>query len=343
MSEKDLAAKQRGAILGLAYGDAWGWITEFANYKETQRVRPAFPAEAIVTDDTQMSLYAMNAILNDVYLRSSKIKAFDADRSETNGNAVRIEFAEAFINWYYDEDNTRAPGVTCMEALKKITLLDLETGLEGTNEWSKGCGANMRNPWFGLLPYDVDMIAELSVIQSSVTHNNPLALSSSAITALVVRGLVTGEVTPGGNNVMNYAIDMTEHLIQNPFDTLNLGYMDGLLQLKEFLIIQRDLTHVLDDLDESTDICHLFGEGKIAEEALALAIVAVDRYQDDVMSGYRRLVHSSGDTDSIAAIAGSFFGAAYGDSVFPAEWFDRLEPRYQKELDLVIGDVQDLI
>ena len=51
------------AVFGMAYGDAWGKNTEFKKFSQIALLAPAFPyGHALITDDTQMSLYAMKAI-----------------------------------------------------------------------------------------------------------------------------------------------------------------------------------------------------------------------------------------------------------------------------------------
>ncbi len=51
------------------------------------------------------------------------------------------------------------------------------------------------------------------------------------------------------------------------------------------------------------------------------------------MSAVARGAASSGDSDSIAALTGSFAGAALGDSAWPAAWFERIE--YAGELSRI--------
>src|SRR5699024_11335714 len=56
----------RGVLYGLAYGDAWGWPVEFTSHSEIVRLHglkgPDFPTDAVVTDDTQMTLALADAL-----------------------------------------------------------------------------------------------------------------------------------------------------------------------------------------------------------------------------------------------------------------------------------------
>jgi ADP-ribosylglycohydrolase len=209
----------------------------------------------------------------------------------------------------------------------------LITGLEGTVEQSKGNGANIRCPWLGLLNLPDNTIASLAVLQASVSHNHPLALAGAAVTSLVVSALLRGDVVPGHGALYQHAIAITERLINDqPSFWLGTNYSQGLTDLLAFLKKSGsgiDAFNKTDDTEDAAD--HLY-QGWVAEEALVMAITIVDHYAGVPVAGMRRLVHSTGDTDSTGAIAGAFFGAAFGNDIWPAEWALNLEPRYAKEL-----------
>jgi ADP-ribosylglycohydrolase len=341
------ADKVRGSVYGLAYGDAWGWPMEFMPYEEIESLRLGFPTSAIVTDDTQMSLYTMGAILDEyiIGLTDSPLKDFIENPTKKNSDEVRILFAGQFISWLGDQDNNRAPGITCINSLNTLVRFEednrrLITGLEGTSEWSKGCGVNMRSGWLGLLPYTAPQIARLSVLQASVTHNNPIALAASALTSLAVYGLYNARI--GKGSLYDYVTDAVYELIEiekgfvGEDNILGENYLKGLYELQDFLGNSWTSLEQAHLSDSQSDVCAILGEGKIAEEALLLAIFALDKYKEDAVEGLRRLAQTSGDSDSIAAIAGGFFGAAYGPSVFPEDWFAQIEPRYQDELNQTV-------
>ncbi|MEW2541300.1 ADP-ribosylglycohydrolase family protein, partial [Micromonospora chalcea] len=93
-----------------------------------------------------------------------------------------------------------------------------------------------------------------------------------------------------------------------------------------------DCLRVLDRLeaalarpDDGGDPCRFTGEGWIAEEALATALLCALRHADDPVGALARGATTAGDSDSIAALAGAFAGAAYGMAAWPAGWADRIE------------------
>jgi ADP-ribosylglycohydrolase len=69
------------------------------------------------------------------------------------------------------------------------------------------------------------------------------------------------------------------------------------------------------------------GGGWIAEEAVAMALYCVMRYPSDYVSAVRLAANISGDSDSVASIAGGILGARLGTRAIPADWVARVENR----------------
>jgi len=68
------------------------------------------------------------------------------------------------------------------------------------------------------------------------------------------------------------------------------------------------------------------GEGRVAEEALAIAVYCALTGRS-FQEALRAAANHSGDSDSTAAIAGNLLGAAGGRAVVPEEWVAALEER----------------
>lgn len=341
----------KGALYGFAYGDAWGKDTEFKSYQQIKHLKHPFPNPALVTDDTQMSLYALFAIMHEVSMNREALQGLHLD--EKRRNAVRVLFADSFVEFAEDPDNNRAPGTTCMTALntyKKLKELsekagdaDKMDGTEGIIAESKGCGANMRSGWLGLLPFDEEVIINLAILQSETTHGHPLALATSVLTALTLRAIITGELIPHQGHYYHWAITKIGELESNVFlfrnnsaGEWNPDYGKGLTLLAEFLQSKKDKVSEFITSETTEDICSFFGEGWVAEEAYLCALMGADYSPIDPVEGLERLVRSNGDSDSLAAIGGQFIGAYAGFKVFPEEWEGYLEPRYQDELTEVV-------
>lgn len=71
---------------------------------------------------------------------------------------------------------------------------------------------------------------------------------------------------------------------------------------------------------------HELGEGWVAEEALAIAVLcslAADNPREAIIAA----VNHGGDSDSTGAIAGNLVGALYGPAALPEEWAGKVELR----------------
>ena len=268
-------------------------------------------------------------------------------------NRVRKLFAESHLKFEEDEDNNRAPGVTVMSALYAYRRSAQVTGLEASCENdSKGCGTVMRAPWIGLVPWDRETIALLAILQSETTHGHAQASLSSAVAALFMSDIVTGGLeVPRGNalsrvmDILTTVSNLAAEIVQIDSNLVkSAAFQNAALELRDLIYrILKVIVDVPDDvlLDPNEDICQWFGEGWIAEEALLCGVAAFALYGNNVYSGIRRLVYSNGDSDSIAAVGGSFLGAHAGGK----ELFDQaklrmvrilgnFEPRYNMELSV---------
>ncbi|MER7165485.1 ADP-ribosylglycohydrolase family protein [Micromonospora sp. NPDC000207] len=323
-----------GSLFGLAYGDALGLPTEFLTVAEIHhRYGPAGPREltgdpALVTDDTQMALAVAWAL---------------RDAPEFTPEAVEPLLRQRFVAWSVSPDNDRAPGMTCLRA-----CAGLARGVrwqEATQVNSKGCGANMRVTPVGLLDVDPDTLAGLAQLQAGLTHGHPTALAASELTAYAVRVLRDGVTVAELPEVLvgraqgqrrTYHGDWLGDLWQRP----------GVDSPQEFVARGWDecvgaLHRLVDALarpDDGGDPCRHTGEGWIAEEALATALYCAIRHADDPVTALARGATTAGDSDSIAALAGAFLGAAGGTAAWPTGWATRIE--YADQL-ATLGDTWD--
>ncbi|WFE38798.1 ADP-ribosylglycohydrolase family protein [Micromonospora sp. WMMD998] len=320
-----------GSLFGLAYGDALGKPTEFLTVTEiVRRYGPAGPRElagdpALVTDDTQMAL-AVAWALHDA-------PAYTAE-------AVEPLLRQRFLDWAASPENNRAPGMTCLRA-----CAELSRGVrwqEATVAGSKGCGANMRVTPVGLLDVDLDTLAGLAQLQAGLTHGHPTGLAASELTAYAVRLLRDGAALPALPGLLTaraqaqrtvYRGDWLGDLWQRPGGTTAAEFIAR--GWDDCLRVLGRLEAALARPDDGGDPCRLTGEGWVAEEALATALLCVLWHPDDPVGALARGATTAGDSDSIAALAGAFVGAAYGMAAWPAGWAGRIE--YADQLTALAG------
>lgn len=305
--------KVSGLVYGLALGDAWGNPTEFLKYDELMENPEKYgpiPEELIITDDTQMSFYTMDAIQRILDTSNFEEMSQIVDNGEVQ-NKYRKIFAEEFVKFYDDPRNDRAPGVACMKALYYYKAVGGPRGDEGTvlTADSKGCGTIMRSPWLALAPFDEKSIAVLSILQSQTTHGHPIAAIASAWMTLTVRSLLlNNDPTKVPDIILSlqpYAL-----LSQLPENLVEPSYLD---EFKQGLIETKFVDGPLWLKDMNEDPCFYMGEGWVAEEAFYTpAFVAATLGPDNIGHALTRLVLTGGDSDSLAAMGGALLGAAYG-------------------------------
>ncbi|MEV0176009.1 ADP-ribosylglycohydrolase family protein [Streptomyces sp. NPDC050803] len=327
-----------GALVGLALGDAFGFPTEFNDVPSIlAKCGPwremGLPRPAIVTDDTQMTLALGRG------LRTAM------DRGVLGPAGMVGPVRQEFIAWNRSPENNRAPGHTCLHACD--LLEDPERAWQDASQiHSKGCGANMRVAPIGLAPgLSDEQRAGAAQLQSALTHGHPTALAASDLTAHAVRLLAQGaEPTGLVGQLRSYAYDNRTRYHHTWLGDLWTRSQDP--SPEHFIARGWDeCLEILERLQEAvragsveTDPCLATGAGWIAEEALATGLLCFLLFVDEPVTALRRAACSSGDSDSIACLAGAFAGAYLGADAWPREWADRIE--YRGEL-ITLGALWD--
>ncbi|MBJ6646901.1 ADP-ribosylglycohydrolase family protein [Streptomyces griseoincarnatus] len=327
-----------GALTGLALGDALGFPTEFkdvpsilATYGDWRSLE--LPKPAVVTDDTQMTLALGRG------LRTAM------DRGTLGPKRLERPVREEFVEWWRSPENNRAPGNTCLRACHLLSR-DERPWQDASQIHSKGCGANMRVAPLGLAPGLTDeQRAGAAQLQSALTHGHPTALAASDLTAHAVRLLAEGAEPTGLTGLLrSYAYENRTRY--HAFWLGDLWTRAGDASPEQFIARGWDeCLEILVRLQEAvrtaspeTDPCKATGEGWIAEEALATGLLCFLLFVDEPLTALRRAACTSGDSDSIACLAGAFAGAYLGADAWPADWADRIE--YRDEL-FALGTLWD--
>ncbi|MCX2925777.1 ADP-ribosylglycohydrolase family protein [Streptomyces sp. NEAU-W12] len=327
-----------GALTGLALGDALGFPTEFNDVPSILATCGPWrgmelPTPATVTDDTQMTLALGRG------LRTAM------DRGRLAPKRLERPVREEFVDWYRSPENNRAPGSTCLKACHLLAGED-RPWQDASQVGSKGCGANMRVAPLGLAPgLSEEQRAGAAQLQSALTHGHPTALAASDLTAHAVHLLAEGAEPTGligllrsyayENRTRYHAVWLgdlwtrtgdpsPEHFITRGWD--------------ECLEVLERLQRAVRTVSPETDPCLATGEGWIAEEALATGLLCFLLFVDEPLTALRRAACTSGDSDSIACLAGAFAGAHLGADAWPNAWADRIE--YRDEL-LALGALWD--
>jgi ADP-ribosylglycohydrolase len=311
-----------GSLYGLAYGDALGKATEFEDYATiVARHGAGGPSEltgspALVTDDTQMALAV-----------GESLRAAPA----ITPAALEPVLRRAFLDWAKSPDNNRAPGMTCLRAC--AALEDGRPWQQATQAGSKGCGANMRVTPVGLMPgLSDDDRAGVAQLQAGLTHGHPTGLAASELTAYACWWL-RGGLAPAD------LVDALRDRCRAQRTVYRGDWLGDLWQQPAVSSPEAFIAHGWDEclaaLDRvvaalaagefAGDPCLATGAGWIAEEALATALYCYLISPDEPVAVLGRGAASSGDSDSIACLAGAFAGASLGLAAWPGGWQTRIE------------------
>ena len=247
--------------------------------------------------------------------------------------ALAAVWSRRFVEWAHSPDNNRAPGMTCLRAC--AGLAEGKPWISATQQSSKGCGANMRVTPVGLVAgVSSSTRAGAAQLQAALTHGHPTGLAASELTAFATWWLLDGMAPtdlPGALRARAeqqrevYHHGWLGELWRRSHDTSPERFMAR--GWDECLGVLDRLDAALAAPDRESDPCDATGEGWIAEEALATALLCFLLFPDEPAAALRRAATTSGDSDSIAALAGAFAGAAHGLEAFAADWGERIEYR----------------
>ena len=314
--------KASGSLFGLAYGDSLGKPTEFQDYATIVAEHgPAGPRSltgdpALVTDDTQMMLAVGEALVAAGPLTPASFEPV---------------LRQAFLDWAVSPENNRSPGMTCLRACD--ALADGRPWQQASQIHSKGCGANMRVTPIGLAPgLTAAQRSGAAQLQAGLTHGHPTALAASELTAFAVRWL-RDDLPPRELLPRLRARCASQRRIYHRDWLGDLWRRSGVETPEDFIARGWDecaaaLDRVADALlrgDYDGDPCLATGAGWIAEEALATALYCYLISPDEPVAVLGRGAASSGDSDSIACLAGGFAGAALGLAAWPDAWQEQIE------------------
>ncbi len=314
-------------MIGGAAGDALGYEVEFNTWPE---IRKRFGADGVqafvlngaarlasISDDTQMTLFTANGLLNG--LAGERLRGVAAP--------LENDIYHAYLEWLRTQgypgpeeqicwlsgvpalSSCRAPGNTCLSSLA--------SGVMGTIEnppnQSKGCGGVMRVAPVGVCIQNAEQAALLGAKAAAITHGHSLGYMPAAVLAYIVNRLIYTDLSLPA--IVRDSAAALRRLF--PDD----GHLNFLISL-----IARAQQLAASDMTDSDSIACL-GQGWVGEEALAIALYCVLRHDRDFRSTVIAAVNHDGDSDSTGAIAGNIMGARCGYGRIPQAYTENLELR----------------
>ncbi len=293
----------RGCFLGAAAGDALGMPTEGYTAYEIKSlfgtVRDMMPALAGHFHAGFLAGQITDDTEETLMLAESliEVSGFSAAR-----------FADKLIawgmTWKMDERLGRGVGFATSSAVESM--------IAGTPWQESGlpiptCGAAMRASPIGLLYHsDLNIVRSYADLQSLPTHCSPSARAGAVAVAAGV-----------ALSLMGFPREMVLRKAASEACRVDVDFAERLLWVGT----------LLDLLPE--EALGLIGNSPLASETVPAAFYCFLKFEPE--EALIMAASSGGDTDSIASIAGSLFGAACGASWIPERWLESLEQKERIE------------
>lgn len=358
----------RGSLIGGAIGDALGYPVEFMSLQAIKRkygekgIRRYQDfdrnGKAVVSDDTQMTLFTANGLLFGVtrlcahgglgaglkdFVRYAYLDWLDTQAGVDDYNANHY----CWIRDIVELNVQRAPGNTCMSALRVI-----KNHNEVRNN-SKGCGGVMRVTPVGLMAAADELTkvkdysgndvsrsnwTEKEVVRlggdcAEITHKHPLGYLPAAFMAGLVYYILMYEEEITFDIIESFLGAVYADVKQEYTSDREQQALDELWTLIEKAVNQAGDITVLDE-----NAIPRLGEGWTGDEALAIAIYSTLKHLDSFEDAIAAAVNHDGDSDSTGAICGNLMGAIIGAQAIPTEFKRCLELR-----DLIIDMADDIV
>ncbi|GAA1952392.1 ADP-ribosylglycohydrolase family protein [Amycolatopsis minnesotensis] len=336
-----LAARFTGSLLAGAVGDALGEGVEFdsiegirARYGHEGLRGYVAPSTGFITDDTQMTMFTLEGM----------IRAHIAARTGGRGD-VLLALQHAYQRWYHTQGppwaraggrfaagtdapdgwlmtlpglfHQRAPGATCMSALRAFA----GGGEPGTFTYplndSKGCGGVMRAAPVALWSADPREVFRVGAVSGALTHSHPSGYLSAGALALLVHVLLHDGSLPDAIEAVRGELVRWER------------------HEEQLTALDKAVALAAKGRPTPEQLAGELGGGWVGEEALSIGVCAA-LAATDLTDGLLLAVNHSGDSDSTGAICGNILGAIHGPAAIPGHWLLALELR--EEIELLIAD-----
>ena len=338
----------RGCMIGGAIGDALGYTVEFLfenqifkkygknGITEYELVN----GKALISDDTQMTLFTANGLLvgdtrgslrgirgaSASYVESAYQDWLKTQNSSIKSvNRYKRYTDKGGMSWLLDIPelySLRAPGNTCLSALEtRATHTPVFDYIQTPINNSKGCGGIMRIAPLALryrikenYRGQIETLDKEAAQLAAITHSHSLGYMPAAVLSHII------------SRILSSYNDMSlKEIVIEAKDTIS-SIFKGDSHLQELIdIIDLAITLSEKNTDDLENI-HSLGEGWVAEETLAIALYCALKYQNDFSKAIITSVNHNGDSDSTGAVTGNILGAWIG--------YEKIDDKWKKNLEL---------
>jgi ADP-ribosylglycohydrolase len=316
--------RARGALYGLAIGDALGMPTQLMSHEEVAacfgvldgfREAPAdhpiaagLPAGSI-TDDTEQALLLADALLLG------------------GGHLESEDLARRLVVWAERARERGSLDLLGPSSSAAVAAAVAGAPLDETGRFGATNGAAMRITPVGLIMStdDLDALVDLVVEASRVTHNTGVASAGAAAVAAAVSGGIGGASVAQATTLGIRAAELGQRRgdwVAGAVVARRIAWAIGLVDP--------------DDHDRSVrDIVELIGTSLATQESVPAAFAVLALHPNDPWQVCLTAASLGGDSDTIAAMAGAIAGACHGIDVWPPDAVQTVREINNMDLDLV--------
>ncbi|WEV66810.1 ADP-ribosylglycohydrolase family protein [Bifidobacterium sp. ESL0769] len=316
----NLLERARGALVGLAIGDALGMptqsmshdsivkayggpIRDFRDAVDDQPIAPSMKAGS-VTDDTDQAFILACRLIDD------------------GGDLDVMAYAQDLLAW---EQRMRAKGsLDLLGPSTKAALEKLSQGVspELTGKYGTTNGGAMRAAPVGIAfapGQDLCAAARQSCI---VTHNTTQGIEATTLVAAVVSfGLEGGQLRDN----MRKAISLVHGMGRLGNWSAKASVAARVEALIDYLDSPSGRVVCREDDDFAAFLRDIVGTSVEANESVPAAFAIAYRFAGRPFGALCFAASLGGDTDTMAAMAGAMLGAAYGPDTFGEERVRKVE------------------
>jgi ADP-ribosylglycohydrolase len=304
------SARARGALYGLAIGDALGMPTQLLSRPQIRQrwgpvlrgFEPAPPGHPIaaglpagaVTDDTEQA-----ALLGRLLVKG-------------NGAVDPGELAQALVRWEQDMAERGSFDLLGPSTKRAVAAVLAGTPPEEAGATGDTNGAAMRIAPVGIAvpartPGDLTTLVDQVVAASRVTHNTGIALAGAAAVAAAVSAGISGAGLAEATALAVQAARIAAgrgHWVAGADVAARIDWATGLVA-------------GLDAESAAELIYTLVGTSLATQESVPAAFAVLAAVPADPWQACLLAASLGGDCDTIAAMAGAISGACHGVAAFP--------------------------
>jgi ADP-ribosylglycohydrolase len=301
------ASRARGALYGLAIGDALGMPTQMLSRREIVErwgefltgFEPAPPGHPIaaglpagaVTDDTEQAVLLGRLLV------------------QGHGAVTPRQLAQALVGW--ERDMAARGSLDLLGPSTKRAIAAVLSGVPAEQAGASGDtnGAAMRIAPVGIaVPPDLPTLVDQVVAASYVTHNTGVALAGAGAVAAAVSAGVSGASVAQATMIATAAARLAAgrgHWVAGADVAARIEWAVGLVAGR-------------DRAEAAGLIYTLVGTSLATQESVPAAFAVLAAMPDDPWQACLLAASLGGDCDTIAAMAGAVAGACHGLGAFPA-------------------------